>query len=158
MDPKDHVIIAAIYGLFFLLSAVVAFVLFKFVPSSTEAGGTLLGMDYKASGAIAGFIVSFLVLHFAYSRFMSKSRELRVSGNVFDEQDKLPVKGAIVSVDGHDMGDTGTDSKGLFRVRLEGPPPWTLRAIKEGYEVCVTELDRNQAKKPVPILLKKKLR
>lgn len=155
MDPKDdHVTIAWIYGLFFLLSAAVAFVLFYFLPSSADASGTLGGVKFKAGGAVAGFIASFLVLQFAYSRFASKPSELRVSGIVVDEQDH-PVQGAKVSVDGQNLGDIGTHSNGFFEVRLESRPPWTLRARKEGYEVCVTEIDRKQAKTPVPIQLKK---
>lgn len=156
MDPNDPVKIAWIYGLFFLLSAAVAFVLFYFLPSSADASGSLDGITFKAGGAIAGFIVSFLVLHFAYSRFMSKSGELRVSGNVLDEQD-YPVQGATVSVDGQNMGDTGTDSNGFFQVRVEVEPPWKLRARKEGYEAGVIEIDCDNATKPVQILLKKKL-
>ncbi|MGH8553024.1 MAG: carboxypeptidase-like regulatory domain-containing protein [Methylococcales bacterium] len=157
MNIKVYITMALIYGLFFLISAAIAFALFKFLSSGAEARGTLFGVDFNVTGALAGFIVSFLVLHYAYSHSVpGPVSEVILSGNVSDAQDN-PVKDAVVWVKGQSLGDTGTDTNGWFRIKLEGQPPWTVGARKKGYESGKIQIDADQTHKSAEIMLKKKL-
>jgi hypothetical protein len=156
MNLKDKTTMAWIYGVFFVLSVLAAVMLFKYLPSTAVAEGTLFGLTFNVGGAVAGSIGLFLALHFAYSEFLSGTGTgLRLSGNVLDDRDN-PLEGAVVSVDGQ-IGDTRTNQTGWFQMDVGDRPSWTVRATKEGYDAGKIDIDANRNDEPVRILLKKKL-
>jgi hypothetical protein len=158
MNLKANKTMAMIYLAFFIVSALIAFVLFKFLPgSSADAGGSLLGIDFKAGGAIAGFIISFAVLAFLYHHFMTTPvTGLRISGNVFDAEEN-PLKGVTIAVD-PERGSVLSDDNGRFEMEVSERDKWTVRARKSGYDNGKVDVDANQIHEPVRILLKKKLK
>jgi hypothetical protein len=152
MNLPGNTRMAVIYGVFVVLSALMAFLLFKFLPSSAEAEGQLAGLAFKAGGAIAGFLASFWLLHLAYSQHTLPAR-LAITGNVLDEQER-PVKGATVWVDGVDRRKSSDDT-GWFSIEVDNQPEWTVRAEKAGATGNLT-LDANAIHRPARIRLKKK--
>jgi hypothetical protein len=87
---EKPIIVAAIYLLFFCFSAGIAFILFKYIPGSeATAEGSIGDLSIKASGAFAGFIISFIVLHQAYTKIIMPKR-LAITGNILDEEQCCP--------------------------------------------------------------------
>lgn len=140
---------------FFAISAAVAYLLFDQLPDSTaSAEGSLGGLGIKAGGGIAGFLISFWLLHRAYQA-MAGIRTLSITGNVFDADDE-PVADAIVSVDGVDR-QRRSDPNGWFRIDVDEQPDWTLRARTDSLAGSL-RVEAAQVQRPVRLVLKKKVR
>ncbi|MCP4701323.1 MAG: carboxypeptidase regulatory-like domain-containing protein [Gammaproteobacteria bacterium] len=158
MDTKGlekPIVMALIYGIIFSISAVIAFVLFKFLPSTASVEGAAGGYAIKASGAIAGFIASFWVWHRAYLAAIRPKR-LMLSGNVFDESGNY-VEQAEISVDGVSTGKQKTRENGFFEIDVNEQSEYTVRArTKE--RIGMVTASAKEMKKPVRIVLKKKAR
>lgn len=161
MDTKGlekPILMAGIYGVIFLLSAVIAFVLFKFLPSTASVEGVMGGYAIKLGGAIAGFIASFWVWHLAYSK-ITQPKKLEATGTVL--LDGEPLEGAKVYAGGDARTDT-SKAGGHFSLELNPAfSSWTLYAVYEqngdsfSAEHTVTQA---QLKKIHTLSLKKKAR
>ena len=150
---EKPIIVAAIYLLFFCFSAGIAFILFKYIPGSeATAEGSIGDLSIKASGAFAGFIISFIVLHQAYIKIIMPKR-LAITGNILDE-DNNAVPGATVAVDGVDRRKT-TDDNGWFTIEVDDQREWTVRAGKGDFFTAIAVV-AGDVGKPVRITLKKK--
>lgn len=153
---EQPIIIAIIYIIFFIISAIIAFTLFKYLPGSTAATeGSIRGIAFKAGGAFAGFLISFIVLHLAYTSIILPIR-LNITGNVFDE-DKNPIPNAEVSVDGVDRYKY-TDKNGWFTIEVNRQREWTVRAREPKlFQPSFITTNPSKIDKPIVITLKKKI-
>jgi hypothetical protein len=153
---EKPIVVAAIYLLFFCFSAAIAFILFKYIPGSeATAEGSIGDLSIKAGGAFAGFIISFIVLHQAYTKIILPKR-LVITGNILDEHNS-PVLDAVVTVDGVDRRKK-TDDNGWFTIEVDRhQSQWTVRAEKANvFASDFITVNSSDIDKPVRITLKKK--
>ena len=153
METRSKVVMASVYIGFFILSALVAFLLFTYLPGSeASAEGDMGGLNFKTGGAFAGFIISFWLLHLAVRSWYKHNPKL--TGNVLDE-DGAGLEGAMVSVS--DVpGEEFTNRTGYFSKEVFGSKPeWVVRASKKDYLAATVTVKAN-AMQGVTLKLKKK--
>lgn len=153
---EKPIVIATIYLLFAGISAAIAYALFKYLPGSTaSAEGSIGGISFNAGGAFAGSLLSFWLLHQAYTKIILPNR-LAITGNVFDE-DTNPISEAEVSVDGVDRRKS-TDPTGWFTIEVDRQREWTVRARKEElFHPSSVTATPSRIDQPIRIVLKKKV-
>lgn len=142
---------AWIYGIYLIISAIVAGVIFWLIPSQASVEGSWEGYAFKAGGGLAGFLITFAALVYAFQRDTFRGN-LKITGNVFDEE-QTPITGAMVFVDGIDRRKT-TDETGWFTLEVEPRAEWTVRASKDSYSSASTTVKTTDT--PVTLVLKKK--
>jgi len=153
METRSKVVMASVYIGFFILSALVAFLLFTYLPGSeASAEGDMGGLNFKTGGAFAGFIISFWLLHLAVRSWYKHNPKL--TGNVLDE-DGAGLEGAMVSV--NDVsGEEFTNRTGYFSKEVFGSKPeWVVRASKKDYLAATVTVKAN-AMQGITLKLKKK--
>lgn len=143
--------LAVIYIILFAISAFFAIIIYLILQSSALVEGSIYGIKINTTGGIAGFLLCFAALTFAYQNH-AISKKLMITGNVFDEE-QTPITGAMVSVDGIDRKKT-TDDTGWFTLEVEQRAEWTARASKDSYSSASTTVKTTDI--PVTLILKKK--
>ncbi len=155
MDIQSKIKMALVYAGFFILSAVVAVLIFKLLPGSgAEAEGDIDGLKINIGGGFAGFMISFWLLQFVYRKNITPKQALTLRGNTLDEAGHY-IEGANIAVDGLTLGKQQTRENGVFEIHVNAQSEWTIRADKDELTAVVT-IPATQVNQTIQLILKKK--